>query len=115
MAAQTDHPPQAHGEAAHANHSTRIYWIIGAALAVATATEVGTFLAYQNDLIPKFVEVIILLVLTFVKGSGVVLYFMHLQGDRAPYWFMFLAPLSLAITLVLLMNVVVHAFTGVAG
>ena len=95
----------------HTEHSTRFYWIVGAILAVVTAIEVAvTFLH-----IPHPILVGILLVLSVFKGAAVVMFFMHLKGDRLPYQLVFLAPLCLAVTFILVMVLLFSTHVGIAG
>lgn len=95
----------------HTEHSTRFYWIVGAILAAVTAIEVAvTFLH-----IPHPILVGILLVLSVFKGAAVVMFFMHLRGDRAPYQLVFLVPFSLAVTFILVMLLLFSTHVGIAG
>lgn len=110
------HSAETHGEG-HA-HSTRIYWITAAVLAVLTAMEVGIFILNEGNgaLMSKTLEVIILLILSFAKGTLVVSNFMHLRGDAAIFNFLFVAPFLMA-SAMLLSFLLIHAapHVGIAG
>lgn len=102
---------ETHEHAEHSEHSPRFYWIVGAILAVITAVEVGVTLIH----IPHPILVAILLVLSVLKGAAVVMFFMHLRGDRPPYQFVFLIPFSLATTFVLFFLLLFSQHVGIAG
>ncbi len=90
-----------HEEHHHTEHSTGFYWKVGAVLAVVTAVEVAAFV-YQ-DIFGHVLFLILLFALMFAKGIGVVMYFMHLQGDYKIFQFVFIVPFMIAVTLVLAM------------
>ena len=92
-------------------HSTRFYWIVGIILAVITAVEVGVTFLHM----PFPILVAILLVLSVLKGAAVVMFFMHLRGDKLPYQLIFLAPFSLAVTFVLFFLLLFSRHVGIAG
>ena len=83
-----------HGE------STRQYWMIGAILAVITIVEVAVSLPgviyspEDPDITAQLILVPILLVLSTVKGSMVVMFFMHLKGDARAFKLLFSAVFS---------------------
>jgi cytochrome c oxidase subunit 4/cytochrome o ubiquinol oxidase operon protein cyoD len=101
----------------HEQHSTRIYWITAAILAVLTALEVTVFIVNETTgLLPKVVEIVILLVLSFGKGALVVANFMHLRGDAGVFKFLFFVPFLMASAMMisfLLIYGVEHV--GIAG
>src|SRR5438094_7143480 len=90
-----------HGE------STRQYWMIGAILAVITIVEVAVSLPgviyspEDPDLTRQLILVPLLLVLSVVKGSMVVMFFMHLRGDARAFKLLFIAPFFLAVSMIL--------------
>jgi cytochrome c oxidase subunit 4 len=92
-------------------HTPRFYWIVGAILAVITAIEVGVTLIQ----IPHPILVPILLVLSIIKGAGVVMFFMHLRGDAKGYQFMFVVPFLLAAVFVLFFLLLFSEHVGIAG
>lgn len=99
--------------ATHEAHpqSTRFYWIVAIVLAVVTVAEVGvTFMGLE-----KVIEVLILLVLSAIKGSAVVMFFMHLRGDARVFKFLFLVPLSIAVSMVLVFMALFSGHVGIAG
>jgi cytochrome c oxidase subunit IV len=105
MAATQSH---AHEES---HHAPSFYWMVAAVLAVITIVEVViTFFD-----IPHPILVAILLVLSVLKGSGVLMFFMHLRGDRPPYQLMFLMPFFLAVTFILLFLNLFSEHVGIAG
>jgi cytochrome c oxidase subunit 4/cytochrome o ubiquinol oxidase operon protein cyoD len=98
----------AHEEGAHA---PRFYWTVGGVLAVITIVEVVITLIK----IPHEWLVPILLVLSVIKGAGVIMFFMHLRGDRPPYQVIFLVPFCLAVTFILLFLLLFSQHVGIAG
>ena len=96
--ATTDAAPTndtAHGGEHH--HGTGIYWLIGLVLAVLTLMEVAVF--YIEALRPAILP--ILMTLTAGKFGLVVLFYMHLKTDSRIFTFVFVAPLLLAMFLVI--------------
>ncbi|MDZ4721317.1 MAG: cytochrome C oxidase subunit IV family protein [Roseiflexaceae bacterium] len=98
----------AHEEGAH---SPRFYWIVGGVLAAITIVEVLITLIH----LPHPLLVPILLVLSVIKGAGVIMFFMHLRGDRPPYQVMFLIPFTLAVTFILFFLLLFSQHVGIAG
>src|SRR6266498_4306214 len=104
-----------HGE------STRLYWIIGAILAVITIVEVivslpGVIYSPENpDLTAQLILVPLLLVLSAVKGSMVVMFFMHLRGDARAFKLLFIAPFFLAVSMILVFLALFSRHVGIAG
>lgn len=95
----------------HNEHSPRFYWLVGAILAVITIVEVAiTFLH-----LPHPILVAILLILSLIKGSAVVMFFMHLRGDHRPYQVLFMIPFSLAVTFVLMFLLLFSEHVGIAA
>ena len=60
---------------------------------------------------------ILLFVLMFAKGIGVVMYFMHLQGDFKIFQFVFIIPFMIAVSFVLgMLTLLGHPdVIGIAG
>ncbi|MFZ9859212.1 MAG: cytochrome C oxidase subunit IV family protein [Roseiflexaceae bacterium] len=98
---------------AHAEHSTRFYWMVGLVLAIVTAVEVAIFLVQDLFLHELFLAILIVLMLT--KGVGVVLYFMHIKGDFKIFQFLFVVPFLMAVSLVLIMLTLFSVHVGIAG
>ena len=78
-----------HGHGEHAHHVTSMFTLVGV-LAVLCALTVLTFLAYFVEIwiteafgvyIPQWVNVVIAMSIALVKGTLVLLYFMHLRHD----------------------------------
>ena len=92
-------------------HSTRFYWIVGGILAVITVAEVlVTFVP-----IPAVLLLIVLLVLSLVKGAAVVMFFMHLRGDARVFKFLFVAPFLLATSMLLALMALNSVHVGIGG
>lgn len=81
--------------------SIGFYWLIAGILTVITAVEVAIFYieALASVLVP------ILLVLSTAKFAMVVMFFMHLKSDSKVFSVLFLAGLSLAVFVVVMMIV----------
>jgi cytochrome c oxidase subunit 4/cytochrome o ubiquinol oxidase operon protein cyoD len=104
----------AHEDSGH-GHSDRFYWMVALVLAVVTALEVTLFVVNEGGMIAKWIEIVILLVLSTIKGAAVVMYFMHLKGDAKIFQFVFIVPFSLAVTLLLLFLGLFGTYEGIAG
>jgi caa(3)-type oxidase subunit IV len=101
----------AEGHTAEHHEGTRLYWVIGAILAVVTIIEVAITFAP----IPHWIIVTVLLILSVMKGAGVVMYYMHLKGDARIFQFVFLVPLLLATVMVLMFLLLFSTHVGIAG
>ena len=101
-------------EAGH-GHTDRFYWIVAAVLVVVTAMEVALFVINQQELIAKWIEVTLLLILSTIKGAAVVMFFMHLKGDAKIFQFVFIVPLFFAVTLLLTFLTIFSNYAGIAG
>ena len=106
----------------HEEGSTRIYWIIGAILAVVTIVEViialpGVIYSPEHpDPTAVAILVPVLMVLSLIKGSMVVMFFMHLKGDARVYQLLFIAPLLLATSMISVFLVLFWSgHVGIAG
>ena len=90
----------------HAESSPRFYLRIGVILAIVTAVEVVVALPEviyspeHPDPTAVFILVPLLLVLAIIKGSLVVMYFMHLKGDARVFQMLFIAPFLLACSMI---------------
>ncbi len=93
----------------------KVYVTIGTVLTVITAAEVAVF--YIPALRPVLVP--ILLVLSSTKFALVVMFYMHLRFDHRLFSGVFVAPLALAVlvvvALVILFHVIPHGMGRVAG
>lgn len=97
---------------AHAGHpSWQFYVVIGLILTVITAAEVAVFYipALRGVLVP------ILLVLSAGKFALVVMFYMHLRFDSPIFSGVFVAPLTLAVFVVVALIVLFHVFPHGAG
>jgi cytochrome c oxidase subunit IV len=81
----TEHEP-------HQSHS-KMYVIIFFFLLVITAIEVLIPSTWLNLGLGKGIETALLLSLMVVKGAGVMMFYMHLKGDRRMFGSLFVFPL----------------------
>ena len=111
---------EAHTAQSHSS-STRFYWMVAAVLAVITIVEVivslnGVLVDQENpDPTTQLVLLAILLVLAAVKGAGVVMFFMHLRGDARVYQLLFIAPLTLASSMIVVFLALFSNYVGIGG
>jgi cytochrome c oxidase subunit IV len=93
---------------AHAHPGPKFYILIGVVLTVLTALEVAVFYipALQAALVP------ILLVLTAGKFGLVVMFYMHLKFDSRIFSWVFIAPLVLAIAVVISLIILFKVLPG---
>lgn len=82
-----------HGEHAHPVHSTKLYWVIGVILTIATGFEI---LAYVVEDSLGSAAGPIILVVSAAKFALVAMFFMHLKYDSRIFSGIFLFPLALA-------------------
>lgn len=115
MAAPADHKSDHAFEQGGESHGDRFYWIVAAVLVVVTALEVTLYVVNERELIAKWLEIAILLVLSTIKGAAVVMYFMHLKGDAKIFKFVFIVPFSFAVTLCLAFLLIFSTYAGIAG
>jgi len=101
---------EAHAAQSH-SESTRFYWLVAAVLAVITVVEVLVTFAGLPDL----VLLVILLLLSVVKGASVVMFFMHLRGDARTFKFLFIVPLAIASTMILVFLALFSQHVGIGG
>lgn len=88
------HPEQ------HVGATPRTYVTIGLILAVITLLELGG--SFLNQLgFPEWVQVIVLISLASLKGTLVVLFFMHLKFDSRWFGFLFVSGLIIAVFMVI--------------
>jgi cytochrome c oxidase subunit 4 len=102
---------EAHTTQSHSS-STRFYWTVAAVLAVITIVEVALTLIPG---IPHLLLVVMLLVLAAIKGAGVVMFFMHLRGDARVFQLLFIAPLVLATSMIVVFLAIFSNFVGIGG
>src|SRR5689334_5668311 len=101
--------------------STRIYWTIGAILAVITIVEVviafpGVIYSPENpDPTAVYILVPLLLALSVAKGSMVVMFFMHLKGDASIFKFLFIVPFMFASLMLLVFLGLFSGHVGLGG
>ena len=111
---------ETHTEHAHPE-ATRFYWIVAAALGIVTVVEVlvslnGVIVSHENpDFASQIILLVILLVLSVVKGAAVVMFFMHLRGDARVFKFLFIAPFLLAVSMVLAFLALFSGHVGIGG
>jgi cytochrome c oxidase subunit IV len=103
------------------DESTRRYWIIGGILAAITIVEViiawpGLFYSPESvDFTTQLIVVPILLLLSVLKGTMVVMFFMHLKGDAGVFKFLFIVPLVIATSMLTTFLVLFSGHVGIAG
>jgi cytochrome c oxidase subunit 4 len=102
---------EAHTAQSHSS-STRFYWMVAAVLTAITVVEVAVTLIPG---IPHLLLVVILLALAVVKGAGVVMFFMHLRGDARVYQLLFIAPLTLASSMIVVFLAIFSGYVGIGG
>lgn len=88
---------EAHGGERHAHAGTRTYVGVAIVLAVLTALEVAVFF------IPALRPVLIPLLLVLMAGKFILvaMFYMHLKTDDALYTALFLAPVAVAVSIIL--------------
>jgi cytochrome c oxidase subunit 4/cytochrome o ubiquinol oxidase operon protein cyoD len=106
----------------HAEPTPRFYLTIGVILAIVTIVEVVIALPgviyspEQPDPTAVYILVPILLVLALIKGSLVVMFFMHLRGDARVFQLLFIAPFLLACSMIAVFLVLFWSgHVGIAG
>jgi cytochrome c oxidase subunit 4 len=102
MARHATGPAEEGGAGGHP--SWKVYVLVGAVLTVITAAEVAVF--YIPVLRPVLVP--ILLVLSAAKFALVVMFYMHLKFDHPIFRGVFVAPLGLAVVVVVALVVLFH-------
>ena len=107
------HMPHATHDETHGEHgSTGMYWLIGTILALVTAIEVFWPVLGLNHvgLVSGLIGLMIL------KGTMVVMWFMHLKGDFSVFKFVFIVPLTLAfVFIVAFIGLFAGTHPGIAG
>ena len=86
------------GTAAEPKHKAPNYYLIWVVLGVLTLAEVGV--AFLSGM-PKQVLIIILVLLAIWKALLVAMYYMHLKFEPRKLWIVAVAPLPLAVILVM--------------
>jgi cytochrome c oxidase subunit IV len=111
---------ETHIEHAHPE-STRFYWIVAVVLGLVTVVEVavslnGVIVSHENpDFTSQIILLVILLVLSVVKGAAVIMFFMHLRGDARAFKFLFIAPFLIAVSMVLAFLALFSGHVGIGG
>jgi caa(3)-type oxidase subunit IV len=85
----------------HAPASSSVYIRIFVVLAIVTAIEVAVSFLPNTGVI-GFVQVAVLLVLSFIKGLLVVMYFMHLKFDSRWFTTLFVSGFAIATLMMIL-------------
>jgi cytochrome c oxidase subunit IV len=102
---------EAHTAQSHSS-STRFYWMVAAVLTAITVVEVVATLIPG---IPHLLLVVLLLMLAAIKGAGVVMFFMHLRGDARVFQLLFIAPLALATSMIVVFLAIFSNYVGIGG
>jgi cytochrome c oxidase subunit 4/cytochrome o ubiquinol oxidase operon protein cyoD len=87
-------------EHAHESH-VKLYVIIFFFLLAVTAIEVLIPSTWLNLRLPHLLEKGLLLALMFIKGAGVMMFYMHLKGDRRMFGSLFVFPLIVVFGMIL--------------
>ncbi len=89
------HDPQPGEPTEHETHEShvKLYVVIFFFLLAVTMIEVLIPSTWLNLGLPKMAEVGLLLTLMVVKGAGVMMFYMHLKGDRRMFGSLFIFPL----------------------
>ena len=101
--AHADHGGDMTHDAEH-RHGYSKYVIVGVILTIITIVEIAIPSRPEiRDALTRTGVVASLLVLSFVKGAGVVAYYMHLRDDSRLFTTLFLFPFSIASMIVLIL------------
>ncbi len=100
-----EHPPDAHAAEEHDEHHGYIHYVVvGVILTVITIVEImiPSVDAIRNALGTVWTTAS-LLILSFLKGAGVVMYYMHLRQDDRLFTALFMFPFMIASTIVVIL------------
>ena len=100
-----EHPPDAHAAEEHdERHGYAHYVVVGVILTVVTIVEImiPSIDAIRNALGTVWTTTS-LLILSFLKGAGVVMYYMHLREDDRLFTALFMFPFMIATTIVIIL------------
>ena len=100
-----EHPPEAHATEEHEErHGYAHYVVVGVILTIVTIVEImiPSIDAIRNALGTVWTTTS-LLVLSFAKGAGVVMYYMHLREDDRLFTALFMFPFMIATTIVIIL------------
>ena len=100
-----EHSSDAHSAAEHDEHHGYIHYVVvGVILTVITVVEImiPSVEAIRNALGTVWTTAT-LLILSFVKGAGVVMYYMHLRQDDRLFTALFMFPFLIASTIVVIL------------
>jgi cytochrome c oxidase subunit 4 len=102
MAHELDHPA-GHGAEEHAVHHShaKLYIQIFFFLLAVTGIEIAIPIFHEELGISKIPEVAMLLSLMLLKGTFVVMFYMHLKGDRKMFGSLFVFPLIIVLLMVI--------------
>lgn len=93
------------------HHSSLIYWLVGAVLAVITVLEVFAASLWFAHLL----MILVLVAMAIVKGALIIAVFMHMQGDAGVFKFVFLVPFTFASLFLLSFMLLFSVHVGIAG
>ncbi|MBM4435685.1 MAG: cytochrome C oxidase subunit IV family protein [Actinobacteria bacterium] len=104
--------PSHHGDHV-TRHSYRGYVVVALILSAITIVEVLIpSLAALRSALGRFGTVALLLVLSFTKGAGVLMYYMHLRRDSRLFTGLFMFPFLIASAIVIIVFVFYATYTG---
>lgn len=97
------HDPQPGEPTEHELHHShaRLYVIIFFFLLVITIVEVLIPSTWLNLGLPNLLEKSLLLILMVIKGAGVMMFYMHLKGDRRMFGSLFIFPLMVVFGMII--------------
>ena len=101
----TEHHPDAHSTEEHEEHHGYVHYVVvGVILTVITIVEImiPSVDAIRNTLGTVWTTAS-LLILSFIKGAGVVMYYMHLRQDDRLFTALFMFPFMIASTIVVIL------------
>ena len=86
------------------HHSYRGYVVVAVVLTIITIVEIVIpSVSAITEFLGRTLSVTSLLLLAFVKGAGVVMYYMHLRQDNRLFSALFLSPFVIASTIVVVL------------
>ena len=100
-----EHPRETHAAEEHDEHHGYIHYVVvGVILTVITIVEImiPSIDAIRNALGTVWTTAS-LLILSFLKGAGVVMYYMHLRQDDRLFTALFMFPFMIASTIVVIL------------
>ncbi len=100
---KTEAVQEYHEEQMQHHSHTKLYVLIFFVLFAVTALEIAIPILREEGMLPiaKIPEVLALLTLMTAKGAMVIMFYMHLKGDRRMYGSLFVFPLIIVVVMFL--------------